>query len=448
MARYSKIDRRMWADEKFRRLTAPQPCGQALFVYLLTNPFVGVVPGLYSAGAAMLAEALGWSAEAFREAFEELLREGLVKADFEARLLWIPNAIRYNQPENPNVVKGWQCAWDELPECVLKREAWESLRENLSDRGNDWLVAFVSSCPEPSAKGSAKGMPKSVRKGSAKDMANQEQEQEHEQERDKDQLSPQWLGASSARTSNSEIDDANLILEPDSDERPKKSPTPEGTRLAEGLRDQILKNNENAKIMDKQVESWAREADRIMRLDGRTEEQIAFLIHWSQHHPFWLKNILSMGKLRQQFDRLTLEMKSPKGHANENATRSSPRTERNRAALEAFRRHDAERFATSWGGDRRNGHCNGRGHGNGTIHSSAGPVRGRPGETADRVRRSGSGTLPARNPRPQWISAHADHRGHFGSGWNSGRIRSGRCGMASGVGCRCAPREQVHHQQP
>jgi hypothetical protein len=188
MARYSKIDRRMWADEKFRRLNAPQPCGQALFIYLLTNPFVGVVPGLYSAGAAMLAEALQWNIEAFRDSFQELLREGLVKADFEARLLWIPNAIRYNQPENPNVVKGWQCAWDELPECVLKREAWESLRENLSDRGNDWVVAFVSSCPEPSAKGSAKGMPKGLRKGSAKGMANQEQEQEQEQEKEQPAL--------------------------------------------------------------------------------------------------------------------------------------------------------------------------------------------------------------------------------------------------------------------
>ena len=133
--------------------------------------------------------------------------------------------------------------------------------------------------------------------------------------------------------------------QPNSDERPKKSPTSEGTRLAEDLRDQILGNNESAKITDKQIEGWAREADHMMRLDGRTEEQIAVLIAWSQHHPFWLKNILSMGKLRQQFDRLTLEMKSPKGNANGNVTASSPRTERNRAALEAFRRHDAERFA-------------------------------------------------------------------------------------------------------
>jgi hypothetical protein len=194
MARFSKIDRRMWNDAKFNRLSRPQPCGQSLWTYLLTNPAVGPIPGLYSAGAAMLAEALGWSTEAFRESFQELLREGLVKADFQARLLWIPNAIRYNQPENPNVVKGWQCSWDELPECELKREAWEVLREKLSATGNQWVDAFVSVCPEPSTKGSAKGMPKSpasmpesVRKGSAKSMANQEQEQEQEQKQEQEE---------------------------------------------------------------------------------------------------------------------------------------------------------------------------------------------------------------------------------------------------------------------
>src|SRR3974377_1386110 len=116
MARYSKIDRRIWNDKKFRRLTPAQPSGQVLLLYLLTNPFVGPIPGLYSVGEAMLAEALAWELEAFREAFRELLNEALVKADFKARLIWIPNAIRYNQPESLNVVVSWRDTWDELPE--------------------------------------------------------------------------------------------------------------------------------------------------------------------------------------------------------------------------------------------------------------------------------------------------------------------------------------------
>jgi len=178
MARYSKIDRRIWNDEKFRRLSRLQPCGQALFLYLLTNRFVGNVPGVYSAGEAMLAEALGWSVKAFREVFREVLQEGLVKADLEARLIWIPNVIRYNQPENPNVVKSWQDTWDELPECSLKLQAWEAFEAALSARGKEWLDTFKQIAPKPSSKGSAKGMPKGSRKG----MANQEQEQEQKQE--------------------------------------------------------------------------------------------------------------------------------------------------------------------------------------------------------------------------------------------------------------------------
>jgi hypothetical protein len=178
MARFSKIDRRIWIDEKFRRLSKLHACGQGLFLYLLTNPYVGPIPGVYSAGEAMLSEALGWEMKGFREAFREVFREGLVKADFEARFVWIPKAIKYNQPESPNVIKGWQCAWDELPECALKRQAWLVLRDELKDKGSEWVSVFDSIAPEPSEK----GMPKPFKKASGKAMANQEQEQEQEQE--------------------------------------------------------------------------------------------------------------------------------------------------------------------------------------------------------------------------------------------------------------------------
>src|SRR5665811_121924 len=100
--------------------------------------------------------------------------------------IWIPNAIRYNQPENPNVVTHWRDSWDELPECELKREVWEALRNSLSARESAWLDAFKVACPEPSVKGTAKGMPKASVKG----MPNQEQEQEPEPEQEPKQEHP------------------------------------------------------------------------------------------------------------------------------------------------------------------------------------------------------------------------------------------------------------------
>lgn len=78
-------------------------------------------------------------------------------------------------------------------------------------------------------------------------------------------------------------------------------------RLAHLLRDSVLLNNPRARITEQQVERWAEEADQMMRTDGRSEQEIAYLIDWSQHDDFWRSIILSMTKLREKFDQLTVK---------------------------------------------------------------------------------------------------------------------------------------------
>jgi hypothetical protein len=161
MARYRKIDTRMWGDSKFRELSSPQPSGKYLWMFLLTGPQTSNVPGLFHAGEMALAEELEWTVEAFREAFGEASSKGLVEADWKARVVWVPNAVRYNQPESPNVVKSWRYAWDEIPECALKAEAHERLKAFMEGLGEGFAKAFAEACAHPSP--------------------NQEQEQEQEQ---------------------------------------------------------------------------------------------------------------------------------------------------------------------------------------------------------------------------------------------------------------------------
>jgi hypothetical protein len=171
----------MWNDAKVRRLSAPQPCGQSLWVRLLTGPELTNVPGLIPVGEAALAEALEWPVEAFRKAFGEVSREGLAKADWEARLVWVPKAIHHNQPQSPNVVSSWGTAWDEAPECELKAEAYRELESYCKAKGKAFLEAFRKACGKPSP--------------------NQEQEQEQEQKqesvyaRDPAAVSPEALNA-------------------------------------------------------------------------------------------------------------------------------------------------------------------------------------------------------------------------------------------------------------
>jgi hypothetical protein len=158
MSRYRKIDQRIWNDEKFRALSDE---GKLVFFMLLTHPAMTML-GAMRATIGGLAEELGWKSEAFRKAFEEALSKGMAEHDPGAHLIALPNFLKYNKPESPNVVKSWGSAFDLLPECTLKT-----------------LVAARSRAyAEAMSEGFAEALPKAF----AKTMPNQEQEQEQEQD--------------------------------------------------------------------------------------------------------------------------------------------------------------------------------------------------------------------------------------------------------------------------
>jgi hypothetical protein len=128
-----------------------------------------------------MAEELGWEVEAFDKAFQEVFAQGMVKADFKARLVWLPKAVIHNKPESPNVVRGWRTELAMLPECALKAEALEALRAHLEMVGNPYAAAFFSLFGD-AALPPEKALPKPSAKPLRKTMPNQEQEQEQEQE--------------------------------------------------------------------------------------------------------------------------------------------------------------------------------------------------------------------------------------------------------------------------
>lgn len=185
MATYSKIYRKIWLDAKFRALSDD---GKMLFLFLLTCPDSGTMPGLLRMGKAGLAESLDWSQDrlakalpevfpkalpkAFAKGFPEAFRGALAVADWEARLVYLPNALRYNLPQSPNVVRSWSDQWDALPECELKDVAYEAYFEAMKALGEAFAKAFREALAKPFGK------------PSPKPLANQEQEQEQEQEQD------------------------------------------------------------------------------------------------------------------------------------------------------------------------------------------------------------------------------------------------------------------------
>lgn len=157
MAKYRKVSVQIWNDAHFRQLSDD---GKLAFLFVLTHPHMSAVGGM-RATMSGLAEELGWAKERLSKAFRKPLERGMIWHDQDACLVVLPNFVKHNPPESPNVVKAWNKALDELPESHLKSE----------------LCVRISACVET--------LPEAFRKAFErlpKDFAYQEQEQEQEQD--------------------------------------------------------------------------------------------------------------------------------------------------------------------------------------------------------------------------------------------------------------------------
>jgi uncharacterized phage protein (TIGR02220 family) len=175
VSKYRPIDVRVWNDRKFLALSSD---ARLLWLFLLTTPSTLSIPGVVIGGEAALAEQLGTVPSLLRERFRELVKVGLSVRN-EGRLTWLPNALKYQPPHNPNQVKAWAKAWDDVPEGPLKREIWEALKVACKS----WSQLFARLFAEPfqvcSANGSANG-------SGNRYTQDQEQDQDQEQKQDQD----------------------------------------------------------------------------------------------------------------------------------------------------------------------------------------------------------------------------------------------------------------------
>jgi hypothetical protein len=162
MARYRKLDVRTWTDKKFRELSPMVPSGQGLWLYLILGPQTSNIPGLFEASQVDMADRLEWTLEDFRRCWSEIEAKGMAKADWRARLVWLPRATEYNRPESPNVVVSWANIFDELPECDLKDEAYQTLKAFAKDMGESFHHAFSRAFHKVFPEALPKDLPESV----------------------------------------------------------------------------------------------------------------------------------------------------------------------------------------------------------------------------------------------------------------------------------------------
>ena len=194
MARYRKIDVRIWNDRKFREL---DDNAKLAFLLLLTHPDTNQL-GFIRSRSVSLAFDLGWQSDAMSNAIQTLCQKGMLMVDERAGLMFLPNFLKYNPPNGVNGAKSWAGLLDLVPECDLRDQALIRLK-HLIDRP-----------PE----GSREGIPKdimdaiqdAIRNGNPQPSRIQEQEQEQEQDINKNLSDERFSSDSPALTLDGESD--------------------------------------------------------------------------------------------------------------------------------------------------------------------------------------------------------------------------------------------------
>lgn len=164
--RFRKVFTRVHNDEQYRALSPIRPSGQSLWLYLLTAKESFAIPGLIPLDLPGLASSLRWPPAATKKHWLEIEAQGMGRADWQAPLIWLPRAIKYNEPESPNVIRSWGKVLHELPECGLRAEALSQIARHVEGMGEGFVKAFGEAFEE--------ALPKVYPKGSP----NQDQEQE------------------------------------------------------------------------------------------------------------------------------------------------------------------------------------------------------------------------------------------------------------------------------
>ena len=173
MARYKKIDVRIWNDAKFNVLSSD---AQLIFLYLLTSPqttMLGAVP----VDKHTVSRILKFDDIRYGIGYKQLSQYGMLEYD-EAGIFWIKNFLKYNPPENPKVVISYASLLDLFPECPLLIKIAQSVLRACEARGDSYVNALHPEFKKLAKYDIAKGMPYGI----AYPMAYQEQEQEQEQE--------------------------------------------------------------------------------------------------------------------------------------------------------------------------------------------------------------------------------------------------------------------------
>lgn len=134
MARYRKVETRIWTDERVSQLS---PDGRYIWLYCLTATDSNMI-GLYPFRRMVGIEDTGLTPDRFDAAFSEVTDSGLATYDPESKLLYIPGFLKVNPPQSRNHAKGMASAILEIPRTILFAQLYEKIEQLATEHTEIW----------------------------------------------------------------------------------------------------------------------------------------------------------------------------------------------------------------------------------------------------------------------------------------------------------------------
>lgn len=115
----------MWRDKEFKLLSLE---AKLVWLHCLTGPHGTHFPGLSRTTVREIAATVDLSPRKVASIMDSLTKLGWLRHDDVEEVLFLPNALKYNPPDNEKQLKHWVRIWSNFPECSLKQLALDALR--------------------------------------------------------------------------------------------------------------------------------------------------------------------------------------------------------------------------------------------------------------------------------------------------------------------------------
>jgi hypothetical protein len=164
MPRYRKVDLEWHNHPLVRELAGPPANPQTLIFDVLAGPRSTAIPGVAVARPAVLADDRRWTLVDTEATVAECQSKGILEADIEAGMLWIPIALELDssRPGGSKPFGAWITTLrEQVPPCDLRGKLWTALGNKTELWGNAYVAAFLKAFPDgnPDANRKAFGLP-------------------------------------------------------------------------------------------------------------------------------------------------------------------------------------------------------------------------------------------------------------------------------------------------